>query len=142
MAQSLAKQFDVDIKRASTLAYTETAAIRSQARQDTLKELEVEKYQIVATLDKRTSNICKALDKKVFDLKDFKIGVTAPPFHPNCRTSYTAYYEDLDNKEETRSARDKDNNRIEVPSNMSYEEWKKNMLKRLKKKSIMENKRN
>ena len=54
----------------------------------------VEKYQLVATLDLRTTEICISLDGKVFFVKDYERGVTAPPFHINCRTTTVPYYDD------------------------------------------------
>ncbi len=45
----------------------------------------VEGYRIIATLDSRTSTICKGYDQTiVMNDDDFK---PYPPFHPNCRTT-------------------------------------------------------
>ena len=44
-------------------------------------ELDIDKYKILATLDKRTSEICQKLDGEVFNVKDAVIGVNMPPFH-------------------------------------------------------------
>lgn len=40
-------------------------------------------------MDDRTSKICRKhhKDNMVYDLKDFEPGITAPPFHYNCRSS-------------------------------------------------------
>ena len=54
------------------------------------------RYQIVATLDSRTSDICRHLDGKVFDMKDYEPGVTAPPFHVYCRSCTVPYFADND----------------------------------------------
>lgn len=78
----LAKTMDVSRAQAGRLIMTESAAISSTAQKDCLKELEVEQYEILATLDNRTSDICQEMDGKVFDMKDYEVGVTAPPFHP------------------------------------------------------------
>jgi hypothetical protein len=86
------------------------------------EELEVEKYQFVATLDKRTSDICQELDGKVFDMKDRIVGVNASPMHPSCRSCEIPYIQD---DYSTRFARDSKGKAIEIPSNMTYEEWKK-----------------
>ncbi len=42
------------------------------------QKLNVEQYEIVATLDSHTSDICRNLDEKHFPMKDFKPGSTAP----------------------------------------------------------------
>ncbi len=62
------------------------------------------------------------MDKQVFEQKDYAVGVTAPPFHPNCRTSTAPYFEDLGS---TRAARGADGKTYQVPSDMTYKEWHK-----------------
>jgi NAD+--asparagine ADP-ribosyltransferase len=42
----------------------------------------VERFEIVATLDSHTSEICRELDGHVEEMKNYEVGVTAPPFHP------------------------------------------------------------
>lgn len=91
---SLSKTMEVSRSQAGRLIMTESAAISSAAQKDCLKELGVEKYEILATLDGQTSEICRDMDGKVFDMKDYKVGITAPPFHPFvepllCRTLTT-----------------------------------------------------
>ena len=49
---------------------------------------------LLATLDSKTSEICRRLDGKVFDMKDFQAGVTATPFHPYCRTTKAPHFDD------------------------------------------------
>lgn len=71
---------------ASRLVTTESAAYASKAQEQAYKDLSVDKYEILATLDLHTSDICQDLDGKIFNRKDYQVGVTAPPFHPNCRT--------------------------------------------------------
>lgn len=68
------------------LVNTEMKRINTEASFDALKDLDTSKYEISAILDKRTSAICTEMDGKKFDMKDFKIGYNAPPFHPNCRS--------------------------------------------------------
>ena len=61
---------------------TESAAIATEAEKACYKELDVDEYKIIATLDKRTSQICREMDGKHFPVSEMKAGVTAPPFHP------------------------------------------------------------
>lgn len=49
----------------------------------------IKKYQIVATLDGRTSQTCKSLDGQVFELGKGP----RPPLHPQCRTTTVPYFE-------------------------------------------------
>ena len=99
---------------------TESAFFSSTAQQDSFKELEVDKYEVLATLDNKTSKICQDLDGKVFDMSEYVVGSTAPPFHPFCRTVTIPY---LEGKSGERFARDGEGNGIAVPSSMKYKEW-------------------
>ena len=56
---------------AGRLVMTEEAYFSSAAQKDCFNELGVEQYEIVATLDSRTSEICRNLDGKVFPMKDY-----------------------------------------------------------------------
>ncbi|MGL6219340.1 MAG: minor capsid protein, partial [Lacrimispora sphenoides] len=88
------------------------------------KELGVEQYEILATLDTRTSDICRDMDEKVFDMKDYEVGVTAPPFHPHCRTTTVPHFDDEFSAVEMRSARDPVTGKsMEVPASMTYKQW-------------------
>lgn len=115
----------VDRRKAGRLVMTESAAFASMAQKDCFNELGVKKFEIVATLDQRTSDICQDLDGEVFDMRDYEVGVTAPPFHPWCRTVTAPWFED--NYSE-RVARDQKGNVYYVPGNMKYGEWKKKFV--------------
>jgi SPP1 gp7 family putative phage head morphogenesis protein len=81
------------------------------------------RYIYLATLDMRTSSICRSLDKEVFFVSKAKVGVNFPPMHPNCRSTTMAYPEDGIFPKE-RIARDPETNKnIHVPFDMSYAQW-------------------
>ncbi len=117
----IAKEFEVKKHVAKRLVLTETAAYSSKATQDSYKILDVEQYEVLSTLDTKTSEICRKMDGKIFDIKDYDVGVTAPPFHVLCRTTTVPY--DEDNFESVRSARDEEGKSIYVPENMKYKGW-------------------
>ena len=61
-------------------------------------------------------------------MSDFKSGVTAPPFHPNCRSVTVPYLDDEFREifgEGERAARDENGKTVSVPEDMTYPEWKK-----------------
>lgn len=120
--KTLAKKLEVDKYKAGRLIMTESAYFASKAQKQCFNDLDVEKYEIVATLDSHTSEICQELDGQVREMKDYEEGVTAPPFHPWCRTTTIPYFED--NKDGERAARGEDGKTYYVPSNMTYKEWK------------------
>lgn len=120
-SKALSKRLDADLKNCIRLIHTEHSYFMGEATAKAYNELEVDKYQFLATLDKRTSEICQNLDGKVFDLKDRVVGVNASPMHVHCRSCEIPY---IDNEYSTRFARDNKGKRIEVPSSMTYKEWK------------------
>lgn len=117
---------------ARRLLETESRAYASKAQEQAFKNIDVEQYEIVATLDLKTSEICQEMDNKVFNMKDFEVGVTAPPFHCYCRTVIAPYFED---DESVRAARDENNNYMEVPY-MNYKEWKEKYIKNEKENVV------
>lgn len=123
---------------ANRLVMTESAAYSSKAQKQAYQDLSVDKYEILATLDLHTSNICQDMDGKVFDMKDYQVGVTAPPFHCNCRSTTVPWFpDDVDTGE--RVARGEDNKQYNIPSKMTYDEWyNKYVLKREEESSIID----
>lgn len=122
----IAKKFKVSQGRARTLVMTESAFFASASQKDCWKELGVERYQVVETLDGHTCGCCGELDGKVFKLSEFQVGMTAPPFHPNCRGCTCPYFDDMGPTE--RAARDGDGKTYMVPGDMTYREWKQTFL--------------
>ncbi len=118
----LSAQFGTDRNKAGRLVMTESAAFASAAQKDAFNDLDVERFEIVATLDNNTSEVCKDLDGHVFDMKSYEVGVTAPPFHPWCRTVTAPYFDDEFSLGE-RAARGADGKTYYVPSNMKYNDW-------------------
>jgi SPP1 gp7 family putative phage head morphogenesis protein len=129
-AKSLEQFVDGKIKNANNaarrLVMTEQAFFHSESQKEAFKELGVEQYEIVATLDSKTSEICQNMDGEVFDMKDFESGVTAPPFHVYCRSVVAPYFPDDFGEIGQRAARDEVNDKTYyVPADMKYPEWKK-----------------
>lgn len=92
------------------------------------------RYIFLATLDMRTSSICRSLDKDVFFVSKAEVGVNFPPMHPNCRSTTMAYPEDGIFPKE-RIARDPETNKnIHVPFDMSYAQWYRKYV--LEKKDV------
>ncbi|MGL4790369.1 MAG: minor capsid protein [Anaerotignaceae bacterium] len=111
------------------LVMTESAAFASAATNDSYGSLGVEKYEITVSFDEKTCNMCGARDGEVHDTKDYKVGETAPPFHPDCACDTIPYFDDEFTENETKTARDLDGNLTEIPANMRYEDWKKELDK-------------
>lgn len=119
-AKVYGKQYYSNVKR---LLRTETAYVKGQADVLTYEKLKVEEYELLATLDNRTSSICQEKDGKHYPVDEIQVGINYPPFHPNCRTTTMKYREDYGDR--TRIAKDKDGKNVKVPLGMKYDEWKK-----------------
>ena len=123
---AIAKKFNTTKNQAGRLVMTEQAYFHSVAQQEAFEDLDVEEFEIVATLDSHTSAICQEMDGKHFPMKDYDPGTTAPPFHVWCRSVTVPYFED--NFTGERAARDEDGNTYYVPDSMTYKDWKKSMV--------------
>lgn len=123
---TIAKKLNTSKLNAGRLVMTEEAFFSSAAQKDCFAELDVEQYEIVATLDSHTSDICQDMDGKRFKMSEWEVGVTAPPFHVNCRSTTVPYDPDFDDDVGMRAARDEETGKTYyVPENMTYKEWEK-----------------
>lgn len=122
--QNIRKAMDSSLYAAKRLVMTEQAYFTSVAQKDAFGELDVEEYEIVATLDNRTSETCQKQDGKHYPVKDMQPGVNAPPFHVFCRSTTCPYFDDEFTVDDKRVARGEEG-WYEVPANMTYKEWQK-----------------
>lgn len=122
----ISKKFNVSKSQAGRLVMTEEAYFHSVAQKEAFRELGVTEYEILATLDSETSEICRSLDGKCFPMEEYSPGSTAPPFHPWCRTVTIPHYDD--NYSGERAARDEDGNTYFVPDNLTYKQWEKQFV--------------
>lgn len=125
---AIAKKMNTSKSNAGRLVMTEEAYFSSAAQKECFNELDVEQYEIVATQDSHTSNICRSFDGKEFPMKDYEAGVIALPFHVYCRLMTVPYFEDDFRQPGERVARDKDGKTYYVPADMTYEEWKETFV--------------
>ena len=114
-------------RNAETITRTALQHAASQARGEVWKKNEsvISKVRIDATLDSRTSTICRSLDGQEYPIDSGP----RPPFHPNCRTTTSAVltkkYADL-SKGRTRAARDPETGKIKkVNAKSTYYSWLK-----------------
>lgn len=120
MSKELAKRMDTSFNNARRLIMTESARMDNQGLLDWYKESKVKQFQFMATLDNRTSDICRAMDGQIFNIEDAEIGLNVPPLHPYCRSVITPYTDYT--KVEERIYKDKDNNRL-IGKNRTYAQY-------------------
>lgn len=125
----IARKLNTSKTAAGRLVMTEEAFFSSAAQKDCFNELDVEQFEVVATLDSHTSDICQDMDGKHFPMSQWEVGVTAPPFHVYCRSTTVPYFDDEFDKIGERAARGADGKTYQVPADMTYEEWAKKYVK-------------
>lgn len=126
LTKDFAKKMQSKKFAAYRLLHTESSFLMSEATHAGYKEDGVEKYEILATLDSKTCNVCGELDNKVYEVGKEVTGVNMPPFHPLCRCTTVPHYDDTPTEGLTRVARDSETGKnYEVPADMSWKEWKK-----------------
>lgn len=127
MSEAIAKRMNTSYNNANRLVETELARVHSQAFMDCMTELDVDAVEILATLDNKTSPICRRMDGKYVQCKDAKPGITIPPFHCHCRSTTVPYIPAVYGSE--RAARDpKTGKTVFVDGELDYGEWKKRYI--------------
>ncbi len=98
MAGELAKKYNVARSRAQTLIRTDGTAIVNRSAIKRYEESGLEFYRISVQMDNRTSETCKRIhaEDKRYRIDEFEAGVTAPPFHFNCRSAVIPDENELD----------------------------------------------
>ena len=121
LGDMIAKELNASRTRARTLARTEVNYICNQADLDAYKIAGVDMYGYLATLDMRTSEVCRSLDGTEHKVSQARVGVNFPPMHPNCRSTTVPKFADEDEGE--RVARNEEGKTIKVPRKMTQEEY-------------------
>ena len=124
----ISKALHTSKNNAATLVMTEQAFFTSVAQQDAFKELGVGEFEVVATLDGLTCTTCGSHDSDHRPMSEFKPGITAPPYHPNCRCTTVPYFDDEFDAVGKRAARGADGKTYHVPGDMKYADWKEQYI--------------
>lgn len=114
------QRFDVGFSNASRLVRTEINYFENKGELESYKELGIKKFKFLATLDERTSDICRSMDSKVFNVKDAEQGENVPPLHPYCRSTIVPVVDGFESRE--RNARNEEGETY-LATNQPYNEW-------------------
>lgn len=120
--------FNASRRNVEILVRTAAAHVTANADMLGFQEAGVEQYQLSAILDTRTTITCAALSGKVFKVNDPKRKV--PPFHPGCRTTMIAMFDDdepvPDSFEDFLGSLDEED-QVKVLGATRHRMWKKGM---------------
>lgn len=125
---AIARKMNTSKNVAGRLVMTEEAFFSSTAQKDCFAELDVEQFEVVATLDSHTSDICREMDGKHFPMSQWEVGVTAPPFHVWCRSTTVPFFDDEFDNVGERAARGADGKTYYIPADMTYKQWQKSFV--------------
>lgn len=141
MTKEIADKMQTGEFAATRLIRTETTYVANCAELEAYKETGVEKFQFLATLDLRTSDICQEHDGKIYNLDEAVIGENVPPLHANCRSTTLEVFEDDNLAGLERRARDPVTGKNKtVPADINYSDWYKENVSNSPKARIEEKK--
>ena len=123
-ARAIMVKTDASYSRAEALVRTETNFFHNAAAREAYIDAGIDRYEILATLDSRTSKICQKQDGKIYKESEYKPGETAPPFHVRCRSTTIPYFDESEymENEQRQSANG-------LVNSMTYEEWHEKYVK-------------
>lgn len=122
-AAEVARDFNVNRSYAERLIRTESNHFHNEGELEAYKQMGFEEFRFLATLDNRTSEICRDMDNKVFKVEDGVPGENVPPLHPNCRSTIVPVFKGYE--PETRLYRDPETGQNKFTYNVSFNEWKR-----------------
>ncbi|MCD8381531.1 MAG: minor capsid protein [Clostridiales bacterium] len=109
---------------ARRLVVTECNYIANQGHLMGYQAAEIDRYIYLATLDLRTSEICRKLDGQRFPVSEAQAGTNLPPMHPHCRSTTMPDMSEGQLNRVNRAARDPVTGKsVTVPGDMTYREW-------------------
>ncbi len=125
-ADIIANKFATGSSQARRLVRTESCNLANQIEMASYEECGIEYYRFVATLDLRTSSICRNLDGERFKVSEQQPGLNCPPMHPWCRSTTICDTGSEELAQMKRRARDPFTGKTNtVPADMTYEQWYK-----------------
>ena len=122
LAERLSKDFALTEYESMRIIRTESTHLETEASMQAYKDCSIDRYQVLVTLDKRTCETCAEMDQTVWKISDRMDGYNAPPFHPNCRCTTIAYFDDPE-LAGTRAARNAEGKTVFIDDSMSYSDW-------------------
>lgn len=123
-AAVIANKFGQGASNARRLVRTESSYVSGELNFKAYEECGIEEYQFLATLDLKTSLVCRELDGQIFLVRDRKVGVNCNPMHPWCRsTTISVVDRALIDKMQRSAIAPATGKRIKVPRSMTYQQW-------------------
>lgn len=126
ISKRIAQRMNVASSNATRLVRTELNYVENRAALDSIRASGMDYYRFIATLDNRTTPICREHDGRIVSVEEASPGDNLPPLHPNCRSTIAGSLygpEDGHKQEGKRIARNEKGRNYYVPADMNYEQW-------------------
>lgn len=129
-AECIANRFGKGNSYARRLIRTESNYMSTMLNLESYTACGVKEYQFLATLDLRTSELCRELDGTIFPVSSAVVGKNCPPMHPWCRSTTVSVVDRALLSKLKRAAIDpKTGKYIKVPRDMTYKQWYEKYVK-------------
>ena len=123
ISQIITQKLNVGMSDARRLIRTELNYVANRAALDSIKDSGMKYYRFIATLDRRTSTVCREHDGKTYSVEEGSPGTNMPPLHPHCRSTIAGSIRKDSKPKGQRVAVGEDGKTYKVPANMSYSDW-------------------
>ncbi len=123
VSQIVTQKLNVGMSNARRLVRTELNYVGNRAALDSIKDSGMKYYRFIATLDRRTSTVCREHDGKIYPVEDGSPGTNMPPLHPRCRSTIAGSIKKDSVPKGSRVARGDDGETYKIPADMTYEQW-------------------
>lgn len=140
MSDKLAKRMDTSKSNAKRLIMTESARMENEGLLSYYQRIGAKQLIFVATLDMKTSEICRAMDGQIIPIEEARIGLNVPPLHPYCRSVISPHYEG--NEPGDRVYRDVETGKTKKGEYRTYKEYLEEELGNKEQAEALASKRN
>lgn len=123
ISQIVAQKMNVGMSDARRLIRTELNYVANRAALDSIKDSGMKYYRFIATLDRRTSTVCREHDGKTYPVEEGSPGTNMPPLHPHCRSTIAGSLRKDSKPRGQRVAVGEDGKTYKVPADMTYNQW-------------------
>lgn len=140
-AEIIANKYAQGASNARRLVRTESCNLVTQMDMLSYEECGIETYIFTATLDVKTSTVCRELDRKRFPVAEQQPGENCPPMHPWCRSTTICDISPETLAQMKRRARDPETGKAYmVPADMTYKQWHEQYVEKNPDKRLAERK--
>lgn len=93
MTKRVQERMGVGRSDSERLVRTEMNYVNNTAALDSMREAKMKYFRFIATIDRRTSAICREHDGNLYELDEAAVGDNVPPLHARCRSTIAASLE-------------------------------------------------